>query len=244
MHWTSDQASAQQGTTAGKARFPPPPVLPEEVSLTAPPQRPSATPGEPSNGADSPIPSQASPVTFQPGVRIPAQLVTGIAVTESVSSPVIAETPAGGTWCGETSCPAVIWLGTAKLARPGRIELRLEQAVVDGEARMVSATALGKDNIPGLEATVSDTSPTVVQDLLRAAAGGVSDYVKALANRQSVTVRGEGVVIQDVKVPSLNQFLLGRTAKLFDLPNTQSAFIRVAQVAAGTELMVLYGFGE
>ncbi len=234
------QSSAQQDIHEGAE----PPVLPEETSLTASSQEVGATQEQLANRENSSAPSNEPPITFQPGARIPAQLVTSVAVTEGVSSPVVAETPAGGTWCIEKECPAVIWLGTAKLSLPGRVELRLEQAVVDGEARAVTATALDKDNLPGLSASVSDSSPTVVQDLLRAAAGGVSDYVEALANRQSVTVKEGGVIIRDIEVPSLDQFLLGRAAKLFDLPNMQTAVVRLAQVEAGTELSVLYGVGE
>ena len=188
--------------------------------------------------------TQATTVTLQPGAQLPAQLMTGIIVTEGVSSPVVAETPANGKWCDQEPCPAITWLGTARLERPGRVSLRFEQAVIDGEARAVRASAFGQDKLPGLAAAMSDASPTVVQDLLRAAAGGVSDYLEAVANQQKVTITEGNVVVEDLEVPSIDSFLLGRAAKLFDVPSDQTTIVRVAQVAPGTPLTIFVGTSD
>ena len=66
----------------------------------------------------------------------------------------------------------------------------------------------------------------------------VSDYLEALSERQRVTLEDGNVVIEDLDLPSLDSFLLGRAAKLFDLPSDQTAIVRVAQVAPGTSLSV------
>lgn len=192
----------------------------------------------------SSVDASSDTVDLQPGVQLPAQLVTGVAVSEGVSSSVVAETAAEGTWCEKEPCPAITWLGTAQLERPGRISVAFEQAVINGEARAVSASAFGDDALPGLTAAMSDTSPTVAQDLLRAAAGGVSDYLQALSEQQKVTVQDGNVVVEDLEIPSIDRFLFGRAADLFDIPSDQTAIVRVAQIEPGTPVTIFVGTGE
>ena len=189
-------------------------------------------------------PAQASArplLGLAPGVRLNARLTTGIVVAEGGSSPVAAKTPAGGDWCASAPCPGVTWLGSASAAQPGRVQVSFDLAVVEGSAAEISAIAIDAQSVPGLAAGVSDHPPTVAQDLLRTAAGGVSDYVQALVDRQRVTTVEGRTVIEDAAPPSIGHFLLGRAAALFDLPPGQTTLVRVMNVPAGTEFGVLYG---
>lgn len=185
---------------------------------------------------------------LQPGARIPARLVTGIVLVEGTPSAVVAETT--GDWCGVKDCPDVTWIGQATLVAGNRVEASFVQAVIGDEVRNVSGIALTPENTPGLTASVRDEAPTAVQDLLRGAAGGASDYLTALTERRRITVGGGGligggnVIIDDTEVPGLETFLAGRSAALFSLPATQSAVLRIAEVPVGTPLLVLYGVGR
>lgn len=114
---------------------------------------------------------------LQPGTRIPATLATGIRVTERTSIPVVAETK--GNWCRKDRCPAITWLGTARLSADDRIEVTFTEAVIGTEPRAVSAVALDGEDIVGLKAATQNAASDVARDLLQSAAGGVSDRVHA-----------------------------------------------------------------
>ncbi|HEX7021326.1 MAG TPA: hypothetical protein VF171_00615, partial [Trueperaceae bacterium] len=113
-----------------------------------------------------------------------------------------------------------------------------------GGTMPVEAVALSADGTPGLSATLRDMAPAAAQDLLRAAAGGVSRYVQNLADRQRVTIVGDRSVIEQTELPPLGAFVLGNIASLFDLPADQTAVVRVAQIPPGTRLQLLVGAAD
>jgi hypothetical protein len=77
--------------------------------------------------------------------------------------------------------------------------------------------------------------------MVRAAAGGVSDYVDALINRREIVI-GDGLqTITDAEPPPLGHVIGGRVAQLFQLPTGQTAVVRVAEVPVRTHLQILYG---
>jgi hypothetical protein len=45
----------------------------------------------------------------------------------------------------------------------------------------------------------------------------------------------------ETEVPGIETFLAGRGASLFSLPEAQSAVLRIAEVSAGTPVVILYG---
>jgi hypothetical protein len=175
------------------------------------------------------------------GARLPARLVTAVVAVSGAGVPVVAETK-DATWCSGASpeaCPDLIWIGEARLDTAGRVQLRFSSLTADGQSRSVAGTALGADRAPGLEAELSDLAPAAAQDLLRSALGGVGDFVRDLAERSRTTV-SEGVVLPGSgAAPSLWDFLLGRAASSFALPQGQTALVRVATVSAGTALEIL-----
>jgi hypothetical protein len=174
---------------------------------------------------------------LKPGMLIPATLQKDIIVTEGETRQVLADAEEG--WCREENCPSLRWLGTATLSESGRLDVVFEEAVLDGEVIELSGVAYGADNAEGLPAHLADTTPTLLADLLRAGAGGVTDYVEAEANRETVTQDGDST-ITDTNVPGLLEFILGRAAGTLQVPEGETSVIRLAAVEKGTRLEVLY----
>lgn len=133
------------------------------------------------------------------------------------------------------------WIGRATIERPNRITVAFDVAVTDDDTLDITGMAVSTDNLPGVAANIQDQAHAAVQDMLRAAVGGVSDYVDARLDRQRLSVQDGVVIIEDVEVPPLGDIIGGRVAQLFDLPSGQTAVIRVARLAPGTPFQVLYG---
>lgn len=174
---------------------------------------------------------------LKPGMLIPATLQKDIILTEGEARLVIAD--AEENWCGEADCSSLRWIGTATLSASGRLDVKFEQAIVDGEILELTGTAYGEDNAEGLAAHIADTTPTLLADLLRAGAGGVTDYVEAEANRQTVTRDGD-TTVTETDVPGLLEFILGRAASTVQIPSGETNVIRLAAVEKGTRLEILY----
>jgi hypothetical protein len=196
----------------------------------------------------TPEPAQGSAVSepevtdlsalLTPGTQLQAELVTGVAAADGVAMPVIARTT--GDWCGESTCSKITWIGEASYSGADRVELTFTQAVVGNTAQSVAARAFGGDELPGVRAGVRDVAPTAVQDLLRGAVGGASDYLDAFNSRETVII-SEGEIIRQQAEPDLGTYLLGRGTELFSLPSDQTSIVRLAEIAPGTPFTVIYG---
>jgi hypothetical protein len=173
-----------------------------------------------------------------PGSRITATLETGIVLTEGSSAPVVAKS--GSEWCTAPPCPEITWIGEAFLGGTNRVQIQFSQAVYEKNVQTVSALALGAGSVPGLTASIKDAAPTVAQDLLRSAVGGVSEYLNILTQQRKVTVI-DGVAVSESEMPPLDLFLLGQMGSVFNVPDNTTSVVRLAEVPAASPLVVLFG---
>ena len=179
-----------------------------------------------------------APFTLPLGSRIQASLGTGIFVAEGAAVPAVAHTR--GDWCTEPPCPEITWIGQARLDITNRVQVTFSQAIMDGSLQAVSGLALDPDSSTGLSADLRDEASLSAENLLRNGVAGVSDYVDALVDQQSVTYTQNGIVVEN-NVPEVDAFIAGRIADLFDSPVARGPTIRIATVPSGTPLLVLYG---
>ena len=217
------------------------PTAQTQTNPAPPAPEPDATPAASAveSAKGEPQPAQISVDTaLQPGARLPVTLATGITVTEKTSTPVVAETK--GDWCGESPCPDITWIGTARLSTSDRVEIEFTEAVIGTEPKTVTAVALGNDEGVGLSVSLQSAAADVAQDLLQGAAGGVSDYLEALVNQKQITFQ-DGAVVQEGQVPGIETFILGRFAELISPPTTSAQQVKVASIPAETAFTILYG---
>ena len=104
----------------------------------------------------------------------------------------------------------------------------------------VTALALNPDSSTGLRANLRDEASLSAENLLRNGVAGVSDYVDALVNQQTVTFTDRGIVTENT-VPEADAFIAARIADLFDSPVARGPTLRIAEIPADTPLLVLYG---
>ncbi len=166
--------------------------------------------------------------TLAPGMIIPASLATGIAIAEGGQPvPVIARTDTGLTF-----------IGTATLNAARRMEIQFKEVVMAGSNNTISAQAFAPDGLPGLVVDVKDVAPSLVPDLLRASASGVTNYVKSLSEATTTTIVPFGGATSSRSSVPLGSSIAGAIADLFSVPPTQKALVRIAQVDRGTPVLV------
>jgi hypothetical protein len=211
-----------------------PPVPQVGGAVPPPPAIQESTPEE--TVSESEVTNLSTLLT--PGTQLRAELVTGVAAADGAAAPVIARTT--GNWCGQGSCSEITWVGEASYFGTDRVELAFNQAVVGDTAQSVTATAFGADGLPGVQTRVRDVAPTAVQDVLRGAVGGASEYLEALRSRETVIIR-EGEIVRRPSEPDLGTYLLGRGTELFSPPSDQTSIVRLAEITPGTPFTVIYG---
>ena len=173
--------------------------------------------------------------------QVEAKLLTGAILLANSTQPVLAK--ANPNWCGEEGCPDLIFIGTANYKSGNRTELSFNQVVFDGTAQQTSSIAIDDDNSVGLPVNLSDTTPTLAQDLARGALSGVASYANALANQTKITTSTAGIIEQS-SVPTIENFVLGNLAKLFSTQAEQTAVVRIAELKANTDLTIIYDISE
>lgn len=171
------------------------------------------------------------------GARIVAELATSATVLDGQPAPVLAETVCA---VRDLECEPWLFAGTAMLLAGDRLVINFDRVMVGGEALPVTAMALAPDMSTSIPAQVVDHAPTLAQDMFRSALSGVSEYVQALANRTRTTIVGDQVVTEALP-PGLNEFVMGSVASSFGFDGTRMSFVRVAELPAGTPVVVLVG---
>ena len=172
---------------------------------------------------------QATENPYPPGTKLNATLLTGVlAVPGNQDFPVIAKLEDGG-----------IVFGKATLDSTMRIQVRFLEVANEGRSSSVSAQALDLRGYPGLSGDVREEAPDVVNNLLRAAVGGVSGYVQNLA-KFGTTSFGNGTTTVTSQAPDLGWSILGNIANLFQVPNDQRALVKIVELKPDSPLTVLF----
>jgi hypothetical protein len=173
--------------------------------------------------------TQATADPYPPGTKLKATLLTGVlAVPGNQDFPVIAKLEDGG-----------IVFGKATLDSTMRIQVQFLEVAHDGNSSSVSAQALDLRGYPGLSGDVREEAPDVVNNLLRAAVGGVSGYVEALA-KSGTTSFANGATSVSNQAPNLGWSILGNIANLFQVPSNQRALVKVVELKPDSPLTVLF----
>lgn len=169
---------------------------------------------------------------YAPGSFLVARLQVQIAVVEGGTSPIVLEGADGS-----------IWVGTARLNALGRVEAELDTLYLRGKAYKVRALVYDEDRQLGIKAQVEEKAPSLAQDILRASASALGQYVDLLSKQTTTIQLPGGGVAQSQQAPSLEMVVLGSIGRLFSLPEDRKSLVRVAQVSPGkvVQVMVLGG---
>lgn len=191
-----------------------------------------ASSGSPqAQGASAPV-REENPLPYAPGSFVTARLQVQVAVVEGGTSPIVLEGADGG-----------IWVGTARLNALGRVEVELDTLYLRGKAYKVRAMVYDADRQLGIQARVEEKAPSLAQDILRASASALGQYVDLLSKQTTTTQLPGGGVAQSQQAPPLEMVVLGSIGRLFSLPEDRKSLVRVAQVSPGkvVQVMVLGG---
>ncbi len=211
---------------------PPPSGAPQGQASGAPPgQAPLPSPlppGQAQTPPASPAPQAQQGYPYQPGKTLTARLNVKLAVVEGSESPAVLEGADGS-----------IWVGKARLGPLARVMVELDTLYLGGKTYRVRAYAYDQDRQLGLVAKVEEQSPSLAQDVLRASAAALGQYVDLLSKQTQVTQLPGGGVVQSQSAPPLEMVILGSVGRLFALPEDRKSLVRVAQVEAGKVVQIL-----
>ena len=208
-------------------------------SFSFPPNGTAPTPtqstGQSTNAPISSAPVVTAPSPYKVGQRMAARMETGIIIAtqqgSSDATPVFAKTADGTIWLSDGAT-----LNSAK-----RMRIVFTRAILpDGTVVAVNAQAYTRSGNPGLEPTYQGNSPTLGNDLVRAAVSGVSEYVdaKLQATRTTNTQFSQTVERQ---APTLWESVAGNTARLFRLPQENVTFVTTAYIQQGEQFVIVNG---
>ncbi len=224
-----DQAGTA-ATTAGDA------LLYQRAPASSPGEGapPTAASPETSGGAAAgPQPDPRGP-GFGPTSRIPARTLTSVRTAAGVSVPVVVASREGN------------WIGSATYdASLGRVDLSVHSFVDLKSGRRFPVQALGyqlqgDELTQGVMARLHPVAPTLGLDLARAALNSLNVYAQALGNAGTITTTGSMTTVTR-QAPGLPQLLGGELGKLAQLPEGNQTIRVVADVASGTDVILLVG---
>jgi len=187
---------------------------------------PAISPQAAGTPASAPVPSP-----YRVGQKMRAQLSTGVLATSNGQKlPVYAQTEDGTTWLGQVS-----------LSDTKRVEIEFTLALLkNGTQIPVTAQAFNLDGSPGIKAQYKDIAPTLANDLIRGAVGGVRDYVEAKIQATTTTNTSNSQTVQR-QAPSIWESVAGSAASVFQLPPTTQTFVTVAELRAGSAFVIVNG---
>lgn len=232
---TFQQASANgTGDTSARARGS---AIMYQRSATPASAVSAPAPVDPSTGTTAAAP-QVDPDApkFSPTSQIPAKTLTAIRTAAGVAVPVVVVSSEGN------------WIGTASYnSALGRVDMTFNSFVhmKSGKTYPVQALAyqaVGGNLSQGVAASVHPIAPTLALDLARAGLNSLNVYTQNLANASTTTTNGTVTTITR-QAPAFVQVLSGEVGKLAQLPEDNRTINVVADVATGTDLIILFGVG-
>lgn len=201
----------------------------------------SGSSAAPAQGATAPAFGQAvdpDAPRFAATSVITGKLFTSIRAAAGMAVPVIVLSQDGN------------WVGSASYnTRLGRVDMRFTSFVMHKNSKVypVFATAYQKASngtlSEGVSANVHPIAPTLALDLARAGLNGLNAYTQSLQNAGTTTYNGS-LVTTTRQAPELVQVLRGEVGKVFALPEGNQSIQIVADIAAGTEVQLVYGVGS
>ena len=133
-----------------------------------------------------------------------------------------------------------VWLGVAKLAgASGRAMIVLDEVVMHGRLYRTKASVLSTDRVYGVKVEVKEVSPALASSTLRAALGGVAEYVKGVQNATKVYVDPQGNRVEETQPARIEWVVAKRLAKVFDLPIEEKAVSRIFVIKSGEPVRIL-----
>jgi hypothetical protein len=173
---------------------------------------------------------------FAPGQIVSVRLVTGIVLYDGATVPVVAE--GLDQYCAlPVACPPTLFRGEAVLGGADYVEIKFDRVFVNEEMATFSGFGMDSSNNTAIRGTIVQRAPAAAQDMVRAALGGVSDYVNALTRQRRVTIV-DGQAVTETTAPDLGTFIGSAAASVFALPQETTSVIRVVEIPAGQAVKV------
>ena len=133
-----------------------------------------------------------------------------------------------------------IWLGVARLAgASGRAMITLDEVVIGGRLYQVKASVLSTDHVYGVKVQAKEVAPAIASSTLRAALGGVAEYVKGVQGATKVYVDANGNRVEEKTPPRVEWVVAKRLAEVFDLPIEEKAISRIFVIDSGQRVRIL-----
>jgi hypothetical protein len=229
------QASAQTTGASGSSII---------AQSQAPTEAPSSTAGTQAQGMGTPTTATFGQAVdpdaprFAPTSVIAGKLFTSIRAAAGMAVPVVVLSQ-DGNWVGSASYNTSL----------GRVDMRFTSFVMLKNSKVypVFATAYQRAAngtlSEGVGASVRPIAPTLALDLARAGLNGLNAYTQALQNAGTTSYSGS-LVTTTRQAPELVQVLRGEVGKVFALPEGNQSIQIVADIAAGTEVQLVYGVGS
>ena len=139
------------------------------------------------------------------------------------------------------------WVGKAAYnAQLGRVDMQFTSFVLSKNGKIYPVQALafqaGSNGTvsEGVRANVHPIAPTLAVDIARAGVNSLNTYSQAIQNSGTTSVNGS-LMTTTRQAPELVQVVRGEIGKVFALPEGNVSIRIVADVAAGTDIEVVYG---
>ncbi len=185
-------------------------------------------------GAFAQTPDPDAP-KFAPTSVIQGKLFSNIRTAAGLAVPVIVVS-GDGNWVGVATYNTSL----------GRVDMRFTSFVLskNGKSYPVDASAYQKGQngtiSEGVGTSIHPIAPTLAVDLARAGINSLNTYTQTLQNSGTTSVNGSLITITR-QAPELVQVVRGEIGKVFALPEGNVSIRIVADVAAGTDVHVVYG---